>query len=128
MFNGMKSKSVKILTVGTVLVILMLLFPPWNYFDPDTSGKRSAGYGFILTPPERRPAGEVFPHPRFPHNVYVRLNDVRLILQLAMVVPAILGFALAFRAKRSWLTIGVATILFSFTLLVLCFVIWLMIS
>jgi hypothetical protein len=45
--------------IGGSLVGLMLLFPPWDYFDPDTSGRQSAGFHFFLTPPQPRPAKEL---------------------------------------------------------------------
>src|SRR6267154_982787 len=55
-----------------ILVALIFLFPPWDYFDPDTSGRTSAGYHFFLTPPESKSATEIFGQPRYPHMTRVR--------------------------------------------------------
>ena len=55
----------RILIVGLILTAVTLLFPPWDYFDPDPSGRESAGYHFFLMPPAPRPAVEVFRDVRF---------------------------------------------------------------
>ena len=106
----------------------MLLFPPWDYFDPDTSARRPAGYHFLLRPPEPRPAKEVFGPPRYPHMVRVRKNDIRLIVQLLITVPTALGLALLFRSKRSLTNIFLGILFLVFAVFVVGFVIWMAVS
>src|SRR5262249_1490675 len=113
-----------VLLAGWTLVALVLLFPPWDYFDADTSGRRSAGYHFFLSPPQPLPAGEVFRYSRYPHMVHVRINDLRFILELAVVVPAMLGLTIAFYPRRSRLVTAAAVLFFSITLLTVGFIIW----
>src|SRR5947209_4150820 len=124
----MNSRQKSVLIVAGALVALMLLFPPWDYFDPDTSGRRSAGYHFFLTPPDPRPARELFPQPRFPHMLHVLVNDFRFILQLAIAIPTVLGLTAAFHSRRSGVTTALAIILFSIALVVISFVTWLVVS
>ncbi|HYW69446.1 MAG TPA: hypothetical protein VE961_00335 [Pyrinomonadaceae bacterium] len=106
---------------GAVLVVLMVLFPPWDYFDDDTSGRQSAGYHFILTPPAPRRVKEVFPRERFPHLTRSRINDVRLILQLGTIIPIWLGLIAALHPRRSIWSIGLAVVLIASGLFVLGF-------
>jgi hypothetical protein len=125
----MKSKAKAVLLIGAALVALMLLFPPWNYFDNDTSGRLSAGYHFFLTPPEPRPVEEVFGEPpRFPHMASVLVNDFRLIIQLMIAIPTAVGLAFMFRGQRS----RISTILGILFLLCAAFVagvvVWLVVS
>jgi hypothetical protein len=124
----MNSRQKKVLLIGGALVTLMLLFPPWDYFDPDTSGRRPAGYHFFLTPPEPRPAKEIFLQARFPHMLHVRLNDFRLVIQLSITIPIFLGLTAFSKTKRSKISIGAAIIFFSIALVEICFVTWLVVS
>jgi hypothetical protein len=52
----MNSRQQVVLALGAALVALMLLFPPWDNFDPDSSGRSPAGYHFFLKPPKPRTA------------------------------------------------------------------------
>src|SRR5947208_14433014 len=98
-FLEMNSKQKKVLIIGAVVVLLMLLFPPWDYFDPDSSARIDAGYHFFLTPPVPKPAilRNVV---RFPDIVRTEKNYFRLILQLLITVPTIIGLAFLFHSKR----------------------------
>lgn len=107
----MESAQRTILRIGALLIVLMLLFPPWDYFDPDTSGRTSAGYHFFLTPPEPKSAAEVFVRTRYPHLTRVRLNDIRFILQLLIAFPVWLGLALVLESHRTAISM-IAGILF----------------
>jgi hypothetical protein len=89
------------LIAGAALVALMLLFPPWDHFDRDSSGRQSAGYHFFLTPPQPKPAQEIFGNARFPHMTSIRLNDVRLILQLFITIPGWLGLLFLRESRRT---------------------------
>ena len=124
----MNRKQKKALLAGAVAVALMTLFPPWNYFDGDTSGRRSAGYHFILAPPAIRPAGEVFGPPRFPHMVRVRPNILRLLLQLVIAIPALLGLAILWRRERSVISIVLGIALTGFALVVFSFAVWMVVN
>jgi hypothetical protein len=124
----MNLKQRKVLLVGAAAIALMLLFPPWDYFDNDSSGRSPAGYHFFLTPPEPKPVKEIFRPPRFPHMAIVYLNDARLIVQLLIAIPTILGLAILFKAKRSVVSLGLGILLISCAVLVIGFMAWLVIS
>ncbi len=116
------------LLIGAASVALMLLFPPWEYFDTDTSARSSAGYHFFLTPPKPRPAQEVFDRPRFPHNVHVLLSEWRLIIQLSFVIPITLGLAFLLEARRSFITIAVGILFLLVPAGILGLILWVVIS
>jgi len=124
----LNSKSKEILIFGAVVVVLMLLFPPWDYFDPDTSARRSAGYHFLLRPPEPLPVKDVFGPPRYPHMVRVRKNDISLIFQLLITVSTALGLALLFRNNRSLTSIFLGIVFLVFAAFVIGFVIWIVVT
>ena len=124
----MRSAQGKVLLSGAILVALIFLFPPWDYFDPDTSGRTSAGYHFFLTPPEPKSATEIFGQARFPHMTRVRLSTIRFILQLLIAFPTWLGLALVLEGHRTAISM-IAGILFLLAGAVVAgFVIWLMVS
>ena len=114
--------------VGSAFVALMLLFPPWDYLDPDTSGRRPAGYHFFLTPPEPRPVKEVFGPPRYPHMVRIRKNDIRLVLQLLITIPTAVGLAFLFRSKRSIVTTILGILCLLAAALIVGFAVWIVVS
>jgi hypothetical protein len=124
----MHSKQAQVLVAGTALIALMLLFPSWDYVDPDTSARSSAGHHFVLTPPKPRPAQEIFGPPRFPHNVKVQLNKLDLIIQLLIVIPTTLGLAFLLAARRYVITtiLGIAFLLVPVG--IIAFILWLVIS
>ena len=110
------------------MVALMLLFPPWDYFDSDTSGRRSAGYHFFLLPPEPRPVKDVFGPPRYPHMTKIRVDDLRLTLQLLITAPTVAGLATLFRGKRSIILTLLGILFLLFAAFVVGFVLWVMVS
>jgi hypothetical protein len=124
----MASNAKKILLVGGLTIALMILFPPWDYFDNDSSGRLAAGYHFFLTPPKPRPAKEIFGQARFPHQAEVRVDELRFILQLLFAIPATLGLAVLFKAKRSIISVSLAVLLLGCAVSVLAFVAWMVIS
>ena len=123
----MNSRPKWVLLVGGMLVALMLLFPPWVYFDPDYSGRSPAGYHFFLTPPA--PQRATFGYPvRFPEIVRVMTNDLRLMLQLLITIPTTLGLALLLRRKHSVITISIGIISLLFAMFVVGLIIWMVLS
>ncbi|SRR5712692_5877869 len=123
----MNSRQTKVLIGGAALVALMLLFPPWDYFDPDTSGRSSAGYHFFLAPPDSKKATFRY-QVRFPDLVRVRKNDIRLILQLLITIPTIVGLVLMFRGKRSVISTILGILFLLCAAFVACFVVWIVVS
>jgi hypothetical protein len=83
----MNSMQKKVLLIGSALVAPMLLFPPWEYFDGDSSSEVHDGYHFLLTPPSRENIKNVFaPYVvRYPTVVQVRVDWIRLIIQFLAV-------------------------------------------
>lgn len=84
----------------------MLLFPPWLYFDSNTSNQRSAGYHIFFNRPRVTSYEEMFGMPadevlttRF---VRVSLNGIRLVTQLVFVIFLTIGMVLRFGQPRSW--------------------------
>jgi hypothetical protein len=124
----LNSKQKKVLLFGIVVVALMILFPPWVYFDSDTSGRHSAGHHFFLAPPASKPSNEVFGPPRYPHMVLVRVNDFRLMLQLLITIPTFLGLMALLRSKSSVIGIGLGILFLGFALFVLAFIIWMVVD
>ena len=107
---------------------LMLLFPPWDYFDSDTSGRQPAGYHLFLMPPEPRPVKDVFGPPRYPHMTKVRVDDFRLTLQLLITVPTVAGLAILFRSKRSVILALLGILFLLGAGFVVGFEVWVMVS
>jgi hypothetical protein len=124
----MNSRQKKVLFIGGGLVALMLLFPPWDYFDSDTSARRPAGYHFFLTPPEPKSAKEIFGPPRFPHMTRVRINTIRFILQLSITIPAWLGLAFLLESHRTVISLAVGIVFLIASALVGGFIVWLVVS
>src|SRR6266404_8349871 len=123
----MNSRQKKVLVAGAALVALMLLFPPWDYFDPDSSGKSRAGYHFFLTPPNPKTA--IFSYKvRFPDLIRVRLNKLRLLIQLLITIPTTIGLALLLGSKRSVITIILGILCLGFAAFVIGFIIWIDVS
>ena len=91
----MNSRQKAVLIVGLASVVLMLLFPPWNYFDPDMSAHPKAGYHFILAPPSLANAQSAFRYKvRFPSAIRREIDDILLISQFSIIIPAIPGLML----------------------------------
>jgi hypothetical protein len=124
----MNSRQKKVLLIGGALVSLMLLFPPWDYLDPDTSGRQSAGFHFFLTPPKPRSAEEVFGQARFPHMVHVRLSELQLIVQLLITIPTVVGLAFLFRSERSLVTVALRILCLLVPAFIVGFIIWVVVS
>jgi hypothetical protein len=123
----MNSRQKKTLVVGGSLIALMLLFPPWEYFDPDSSGRIEAGYHFFLKPPV--PQRERLKHVvRFPEIVRVRMNEVRLIIQLVITIPTVVGLVFLFEPKRHPITIAFGIICLLIPVLIVGFVVWVVVS
>ena len=111
--------------VGGVAVALMLLFPPWIYFDNDSSARAPAGYHFFRSRPPLKTSREMFGHQvRFMSNVRVEVDDVRLLNQLVLTVPTFLGLTLLLRTKKSAPVVALGILLIACALVFLSFNLW----
>jgi hypothetical protein len=92
-----------VLLIGILLILLMLIFPPWKYFDGNTSDHTSAGYHFFRTPPPLKSAEEIFGMSGWiaeRARISVHLDAIRLIAQLLIVAPITLGLLLLLKDRR----------------------------
>jgi hypothetical protein len=123
----MNSRQKEVLLVGALLVVLFILFPPWEYFDNDSSGRGRAGYHFILAPPALKSAQEMFGVPalRVPDHVSVEVDILRLLFQLTVIIPLTAGLLSLFADRRSLVKTAFGLLLIGCGLFVLCFVLWL---
>lgn len=124
----MSSDQKKVLLVGGVLVVLMILFPPWEYFDADSSGRSPAGYHFFLMPPALKSPQEMFgvPKMRIPNAVRARVDMPRLVFQLLVTIPVAAGLIPLFSDKPTAVKTVFGVLLIGCGLFVLGFVLWLM--
>ena len=82
--------------------------PPWSYFDSNTSNQASAVYHFFLSPPKLSTYEEMFQIPSDEVHtikfVRVRLNVIRLITQIVLVLAyrLTIGLVLRFHEPKSW--------------------------
>jgi len=90
-------KTVIVVAIG--LISLTLLFPPWECFDPMTSGRTPCGYHFFGKPPQPSISGFRY-KVLVPEMVRVRKNNLRLILQLAVTIPLACGLILLLDQHR----------------------------
>ena len=102
----MNNKQRRTVVIGLAVVLLIVLFPPWLYFDGNTSNQASAGYRFLLNRPNPSTYEEMFgiPEDEFLTTMFVRvrLNFHRLITQLVFAIFLITGLVLRFGKARSW--------------------------
>lgn len=115
----MNIKQRKVLLVGLVLIIGMMLFPPWKYVYrhpgtrtssgrvvfPAVNAERSAGYRFIASPPEPgdpTKLGHMFgvewPYSQITYFT-TKLDGARLMIQ-CLVVTAMSAGMILFLKKR----------------------------
>jgi len=90
-------KRRNLLLTGTIILVLMVVFPPWLYFDGNTSNQRSAGYHFFHSPPPVKSYEEMFGFPAddMPAPfVRVRLNVIRLMAQVLSLAFLVMGLDL----------------------------------
>jgi hypothetical protein len=123
----MNSKQKKVLLVGGILLVLMILFPPWEYFDNDSSGRSPAGYHFLLMRPALKSTQEMFgvPKLRVPDQVRVEVDLFQLIFQLAVTIPIVAGLLPLLADRRTIIKTGFGVLLICCGLFVLCFILWL---
>jgi hypothetical protein len=78
--------------VGTALIVLMLLFPPWLYFvgGQGVYIEKKVGYEFVLLPPNSPPS----------HEWVTKLDVQILVINIAVVVVATAGICLGFGGNR----------------------------
>jgi len=90
-------KRRNLLLTATMILVLMVVFPPWLYFDGNTSNQRSAGYHLFHSPPPVKSYEEMFGFPAddmATQFVRVRLNVIRFIVQLLSLVFLVMGLDL----------------------------------
>jgi len=94
-------KLASLLSVG-----LMILFPPWLYYDGYTSNQASAGYHFFLSSPAVTTYEEMFGFSTdMPTQfVQVRLNFLRLLVQIFTLWFLAGGWSLALRGDAKWMS------------------------
>jgi hypothetical protein len=94
--------------IGGALVALMLLFPPWEYFDGDSSMRKHDGCHFPFAPPSRDNIRKVFApdYIRYPQAVRIQVDQVRLLIQVLSTVFATFGLMLALRTGRPIVAFG----------------------
>ena len=93
--------------ISVFILMLMVVFPPWLYFDGFTSNQRSAGYHLFLSPPPIKSYGEMFGFVAddMPTQfVRVRLNIIRLTTQLLTLAFLFMGLDLKLHGEGSWLS------------------------
>jgi hypothetical protein len=103
----MNRKQLVVLTLAVALFSLSELFPPWLYKDGWTSARRSAGYHFILSPPEVKPPGEMkrifsLPDEEMRHGFTVREDYFRLYGQRLTLLFLMAGLLLLLDGRRAW--------------------------
>ncbi len=122
----MNSRQKRVLIVGVSLFALMLLFPPWEYFDTDSSMRKHDGYHFLFAPPSRENIKAIFApdRVRYAQSVRIEVDRIRLSAQCFSVITFLLGLVFALRTGRSlWrfalsgLLFGVAVVAFWFAIL-----------
>jgi hypothetical protein len=124
----MNSDQKKVLLAGGILVVLMILFPPWEYFDGDSSRRSPAGYHFLLIPPALKSPQEMFgvPQMRIPNTVRARVDLLRLIFQLLVTIPIAAGLVPLLSDRHTAIKTVFGVLLVGCGLFILGFVLWLM--
>jgi hypothetical protein len=90
----MNSRQKAVLLIGSILVALIVLFPPWEYFDPDSSLRRPAGHHVLFAPPPLKSHAEMFGVPcRFRNGCpdSVQIHKPLLILQSLFAILTVAG-------------------------------------
>jgi hypothetical protein len=106
----------RVLLLGTALMILSELFPPWRYIDNDTSAERSAGYHFITITPTIKSPEEmrmIFPQSYGWEAITVSKNWVRLHLQRMFIALLTIGLFAFFNDRLSF-SLKISSILIIF--------------
>ena len=87
---------------------IMIVFPPWLYYDGNTSNQRSAGYHLLFCPPGLKSYEEMFGFAAddMPTQfVRVKLNVFRLITQVLSVFFLFGGVDLKLQYDRAWVLV-----------------------
>ena len=94
----MNKKQKTAILIGTLLVLLMGLCPPWETQPSGASGPSlQMGYGFILNPPAPGFFNESIRVESL--HIYSTVNMSRLIMQWAAVVLVVTGLVLVLKDK-----------------------------
>jgi hypothetical protein len=127
MTSPTNSDQEKVLLLGGVLVVLMILFPPWEYFDSDSSSRSSAGYHFLLMRPALKSPQEMFgvPKLRVPDHVHIQVDIFRLLFQLLVTIPIAAGLVPLLSDRPTIIKTVFGVLLIGCGLFILGFVLWL---
>lgn len=95
----MNKKQKTAILIGTLLILLMALFPPWETQPGGANGPSlQLGYEFILDPPI---PGFINENIRFESlYIYSTINMSQLIMQWAGVVLVVIGLVLILKDKQ----------------------------
>lgn len=93
-----------ILLSALCLIILMLILPPWLFFDGNTSNHASAGYHLLFNPPSVGTYEHMFGIPGdevlTTNFARVYVNKIRLTAQILIVVFLAAGLTLSRMRQR----------------------------
>lgn len=125
----LSKKQKLVLLFGMALFVLSALFPPWVYFDSDSSGHRHAGYHFFMNKPglksreemlELYPGAVYDPHSiageDFRQHIRVEKDFVTIILQILFLFFFTAGLLIVFKNNFSIGWMIFAIIVFSVSL------------
>jgi hypothetical protein len=87
---------------------IIIVFPPWLYYDGNTSNQRSAGYHFLFCAPGLKSYEEMFgfsAHDTPTQVVAVKPNIIRLIVQILSVFFLFGGIDLKLQYDRAWVLV-----------------------
>jgi hypothetical protein len=123
----MNNRQKEVLLVAGLLIVLMILFPPWEYFDNDSSARSPAGYHLLLKPPALKSVQEMFgvPKLRVPNQVHVELDIFRLAFQLIVIIPIAAGLFLLLADTHTLIKRTFGVFLIGGGLFVLGYALWL---
>jgi len=97
----MNKKQKTAILIGTFLILLMALFPPWETQPGGASGPSlQLGYEFILDPPFPGFFNESIRAESL--NIYSTINMFLLSMQWAAVVLVVIGLVLILKDKQQY--------------------------
>lgn len=126
---SLNQKQKLVLVLGITLIALSEIFPPWVYFDSESSGHRHAGYHFFMNKPGLKSREEMLelypgvaydPHSKadedFLQHIRVEKDFVTIILQIFFLFFLTSGLLILFKKNFSIGWMIFAIIVFSVSL------------
>jgi hypothetical protein len=104
--SKMNRKQWLVLLVGTIVLVLSELFPPWLYEDENTSAVRPAGYHFISKPPKVGSSAEMknlfaLRESDTTQFIWVHKDGIRLMGQRIILLSLMPGLWVVFFERRT---------------------------